>query len=112
MTVLTRQPNTQECVYFGRKLSNVVCDSIESNADLCIGSENDDSIYFDVLDNVLTMTDETVKERVFLYVNSSGDSPNYTEHEEYKIDLEDLLKFAAENCNGIYKRVLKESEVK
>lgn len=94
-----RLPNSQECKYHGRKLSSLICDIreldtqyIETNVNhLCIGSDSDDEIYdFDGLN--------MVKERVKIYLTNEG----------IEIDLEDVLRFSANHCNGIYERVRKE----
>jgi hypothetical protein len=95
-----RKPNSQECAYFGRKLSSIVCDDIYRHVgwDLCIGSDQDDEIYFPP---VLKSNEVMLKERVMISVES--DSGAFCE-----IDLEDVLRFARLYCNGIYERVLTE----
>lgn len=105
MTNKSDKPNTHECLYFGRKLSNHMCDDISVNCgDLSIGSENDDQIYFgDCLDS----GEEMIKERVSIIVMKDGDNGFLVD-----IDLEDVLRFASQNCLGIYKRVLSEVEDK
>tara|TARA_R110000850_G_scaffold112728_1_gene226970 strand:- start:176 stop:487 length:312 start_codon:yes stop_codon:yes gene_type:complete len=101
-----KKANSHECSYFGRKLGNTCCSSIEvSNGYVCIGSENDDEIYFDVINGAYTESKGMIKERVTIAAMKDGDDGFLTE-----IDLEDILRFAAKNCSGIYKRVLKESE--
>ena len=85
-----RSPNSQECIYFGRKLSDIVTD-IESSVGIEIGSETDDKIYFPP---VLKEGEEMLKERVKIYTEDGQD-----------IDLEDVLRFAAKYCRGIYDRV-------
>ena len=101
-----RKPNSQECSFFGRKLSNICASSIEaSNGYVCIGSENDDEIYFNIIDNVYSEPEGMLKERITITAMKDGDDGFLTE-----IDLEDVLRFAAKNCSGIYKRVLKEIE--
>jgi hypothetical protein len=101
-----REPNSQECEYFGRKLSNHCCNDVEvsGNAYLSIGSERDDEIYFNEADGKYTPEDGMIKERVLLSVSENvlGFSA--------EIDLEDLLRFAAKNCAGIYERVYKETK--
>jgi hypothetical protein len=98
--------NSHECSCFGRKLGNTCVPSIEvSNGYVSIGSENDDQIYFNVIDNIYSEPEGMLKERVTITAMKDGDDGFLTE-----IDLEDVLRFAAKNCSGIYKRVLKESE--
>lgn len=94
-----REPNSHECLYFGRKLSNIIT-NIESSAasDIYIGSDKDDEIYFPP---VLKEGEEMLKERVTLDI-SNGEFYD-------SLDLEDILRFAATNCKGIYARVLAES---
>ena len=47
MAIDKRKPNSQECIYFGRKLNNIVCEvEMSEDIDMCIGSDNDDEIYF------------------------------------------------------------------
>ena len=101
-----KEPNSQECSFFGRKLGNICFPSIEiSDGYVCIGSENDDEIYFDIIDGAHTEPKGMIKERVTITAMKDGDDGFLTE-----IDLEDVLRFAAKNCSGIYKRVLKEIE--
>jgi len=77
-----RPTNTQECLYYGYKLSNIDCDDIETTfRDICIGAERDD--------------ERAIKERVKIFLPDSGD----------EIDLEDVLRFSAKHCRGIYDRV-------
>ena len=101
-----RTPNSQECLYFGRKLSNVETgvevslgtpsyrlDTERTYA--VIGSDRDDEIYDPV---VIDEPDhEMLKERVKIYLPEEG----------LEIDLEDVLRFAFENCRGIWDRVSK-----
>ena len=94
-----REPNSQECLYFGRKLSCFVCNEgvIETNADdICIGSDRDDEIYYESGD--FKPEGAMLRERVKIYL------PDYS----IEIDLEDVLRFSARNCRGIYDRVASE----
>lgn len=102
-----RKPNTQECAYYGRKLGNVICDDIKTSiGTVCIGSDNDDQIYFG---ESLEDGEEMLKERVTITVMHDGDVVNgVTQEHEIEVDLEDVLRFAAKHCRGIYERVLKE----
>ena len=61
-----RKPNTQECIFFGRKLSNLSCDEIEvSEGYVSIGSDRDDEIYFRKNDlGELILPADALKERV------------------------------------------------
>ncbi len=97
-----RPPNSHECVYFGRKLSDVVCGDIGvSDGYVVIGSECDDQIYFGrqaAKDGV-----RMLKERVTLTAFKDGEGGHLVD-----IDMEDLLRFAVKNCRGIYTRVLDE----
>lgn len=94
-----KKPNTQECVFFGRKMSNILPDiDIHVGWSICIGSDRDDEIYFPP---VLKHGEEMLKERVKVMIEDDGGK--YCE-----FDLEDLLKFAAVNCKGIYDRVASE----
>ena len=98
-----REPNSHECIYYGRKLSNVVCDIEARDFDICIGSYSDDSIYFN---ECLAAGEEMLKERVMMSVEGWADGEGLVHVE---IDLEDILRFSAKNCRGIYERVLKET---
>ena len=101
-----KEPNSHECLYFGRKLDNICCDDIEvSNGYVCIGSDNSDQIYFDIKDDVHSAPTDMLKERVTITAIKDGEDGFLTE-----IDLEDVLRFAAKYCGGIYKRVLKENK--
>ena len=95
-----RKPNSQECMHNGRKLSNVCCDNIEvgSGSDyVCIGSDHDDEIYD-------FHGDKMLKERVTITVFADVEGAESC----IEIDLEDVLRFSATYCYGIYERVLKE----
>ena len=95
-----RKPNSQECSYYGRKLSNTICEEIQHNADyLYVGSENDDLIYFG---KALPDNEEMLKERVKISVEVVDAI--------LEIDLEDVLKFASKYCSGIYNRVYTEAK--
>lgn len=96
-----RSPNTQECFAGGRKLSNIVCDiQVTTEGEdlplyMCIGSGRDDEIY----DESVT-GEPMLKERVKVYLPLDTD---------IELDLEDVLRFAAMYCTGIYERVAQES---
>lgn len=93
-----RPPNTQECVFFGRKMSNVVADVESDVGYVVIGSERDDEIYFgDSLSADECMLRERVKITV-MHEPVTGDGFIVS------IDLEDVLRFAAKYCGGLYRR--------
>ena len=98
-----RNTNTQECLYFGRKLSGICCDGIEtSQGYVCIGSDRDDEIYFN---EELGADQDMLKDRVkisAIYEPEIGDEEGYC----VDLDLEDVLFFAARYCQGLYRRVL------
>lgn len=103
-----RNPNSQECSYFGRKLSCVSCDDIEvSKGYVCIGSERDDEIYYDI--KTIEPKENMVKERITI---TAIYEPEIGEDEGHcvDIDLEDILRFAAKHCQEIYERVLGEAK--
>lgn len=94
-------PNSHECIYFGRKLSNIEIPEIRVFSDgedryCCIGSDNDDSIYLDEAGA------PELTERVKIYA-SSGVS-------DVEIDLEDVIRFAVKYCRGIVDRVMEEEK--
>ena len=94
-----REPNTQHCSYFGRKLSNLSCDQIEVNKGyVVIGSDNDDEIYFSLNDTPETVQ---VKERGKIYALYE---PDEGEGHCIEIDLEDVLRFSAQYCRGLYEK--------
>ncbi len=110
-----RPPNTQECKYFGRKMSNICCNvpeipqnHIETSDEtyVCIGSHRDDEIYWNEKDKnpVPTLT-----ERVLIHCINDDDVSNGENGYAFDIDLEDVLRFAAQHCRGIYERVLKDT---
>ncbi len=109
-------PNTQECIYFGRKMSNICCDHIDVSVGyIGIGSDNDDEIYFDIVkkDGIehYVENERTLKERVKITVIHDGtETLDYADGFVTEIDMEAILKFAAENCRGIYERVMEDSE--
>lgn len=111
-----RKPNTQECLYFGRKLSNISCDDIEvSEGYVAIGSVRDDEIFFHESNlGELILPEHALKERVTITcINDGGnDVDPKGEGWYFNIDLEDVLRFAARNCMGIYMRVLREETEK
>lgn len=84
-----RTPNSQECLYRGYKLSNIEA-NIETNGmiQVCVGCYDDDTFY----------SNNCKCGRVKVTIES--------ENEYYEIDLEDILVFARQHCNGIYERVL------
>lgn len=99
---MSRKPNTQECDYKGRRMSCLRTDIEASKGYVLVGSRNDDDIYFN---EKLGDNQEFIKERVkikFFYEPEDEDG-FYCE-----IDLEDILKFSAKHCGGIYKRILDE----
>ena len=103
-----RQPNSHECLPdYGRKMSSIGCDDIETSAGyVCIGSENDDQIYFG---ECLKEGEEMLKERILITAMYDGDPRSeYNDGHLVNIDLEDVLRFAARNCQGIYRRVMEE----
>jgi len=108
---MQRKPNSQECAYYGRKLSNVATDDIQCRDRDCyvvIGSDRDDEIYFSTeKGDFLPKYEDMLKERVKLYVFSECMSKEY----DNEIDLEDLLKFCAVNCTELYERVLSDKRV-
>jgi len=114
-----REPNSHECEYFGRKLSNHCCNDVETsgNSYLSIGSERDDEIYFKEVNGKYVQEDDMIKDRVTISVlDDETEIYSTTSKESYRvsymaeIDLEDLLRFAAKNCAGIYERVYKETK--
>lgn len=102
-----REPNSHECVFFGRKLSNHCLDDVKSdeNTYLLVGSENDDEIYFG---ESLKDGEEMLRERVLVSFHRTIDDNGNECDLSNGFDLEDLLRFAARNCRGIYDRVAKE----
>ena len=116
-TTKAREPNSHECMYYGRNLSESWIDSIQSNVsgalypdksessvNVSIGSDRDEEIYFNckppehkTRKGKLIPIKEMLKERVLVFVD--------TDNEAVEIDLEDILRFAAERCRGIYNRV-------
>ena len=105
--MLNRPPNSHECGYFGRKLSNVSTDSIKTSlneGELYVGTECDDEIYFG---ECLGENEEMLKERVKIYIEHYPDDYHLSQIE---IDLEDLLRWSRKHCSGIYERVFNEVE--
>lgn len=104
-----RKPNSHECAYYGRKLGNVICDEIEvSLGYVVIGSDRDDEIYWG---KCLNGDKEMLKERVVITAIHDGfDIDSGEVGHCFDIDLEDILRFAAKHCNGIYTRVMREEE--
>lgn len=98
-----RKSNSNECIYNGRKLSNVVANIKAShNVDqVCIGADDDDE--FDAL------VEKSPKEgRIKIGLECATVLPGEMLWPE--IDLEDILRFARKYCNGIYERILEEVE--
>jgi len=111
-----RLPNSQECMYFGRKLSNIICNDItipqnhietSNEVYVCIGPDRDDEIYWD--DNNLA-AGPTLKERVVIHCINEDEKNNGENGYAFDIDLEDVLRFAAKYCRGIYERVSEETK--
>jgi len=109
---MSRKPNTQECTFFGRKLSNNSCDDIAvSEGYVAIGSDSDDEIFFHKNDlGELILPEGAVRERVTITCINDGGNDVEPDGEGwcFDIDLEDVLRFAARNCRGVYMRVLRE----
>ena len=107
-----RKPNTQDCDYFGRNLSSNTCDDIEvSEGYVAIGSDRDDEIYFSKNEyGEMVLSEGALRELVKITcINDGGNGVEPTgEGWCFDIDLEDILRFAARNCRGIYTRVLRE----
>lgn len=82
--------NIQECAYGGYKLSDIITDIDKSDdiVEVYIGCEEDDS-HLKIDDNI---------GRVKINLELKDGSFSY-------IDLEDVLIFARQYCNGIYERV-------
>lgn len=100
-----REPNTQECLNFGRKMGNIEpeIEVFYCKDYLSIGSNNDDEIYFGECGG--PDGEPSLKERV--KVSAFGEIDEY-QQTMVEFDLEDLLRFAAKYCRGIYDRVGKE----
>lgn len=80
-----REPNSHECL-----LTGTSCKEIEAYEDV------DLEILID-------------RGRVKMLVDAND--PDFSMcQDSFEIDLEDLLKFSAINCRGIYERVLKETK--
>ena len=96
-----KEPNTQECESFGRKLSSVSLDDIAISAgwSICIGSDKDDEIYFPP---ALKHGEIMLKERVKVYLESDSG-------EVCEFDLEDLLTASVKYCCKVYKKVLNDN---
>lgn len=108
---IKREPNSHECIYFGRKLSNIICNDpelkdayVETSDEtyVCIGTDRDDEIYWD--DKNLA-AGPTLKERVVIHCINDDEESNGENGFAFDIDLEDVLRFAAKYCRGIYDRV-------
>ena len=84
-----RKPNSHECIYKGYKMecTEPEIETNEDNLYICFTKKND-------LDN----------DRIVINLEKCEDNPFY-----FHIDLEDVLRFAKKNCNGIYERVNNEN---
>lgn len=112
-----RDPNSHECEFFGRKMSNFITDTPDlkdhyvqtSKGYVVIGSDSDDEIYDSDGPDML-------KQRVKIYYlyepeQQLVDAEGYVDQNFYvEIDLEDILRFSANSCRGIYTRVLEETK--
>ena len=96
-----RQANSNECLYNGRKFSNIVANikASEYIDQVCIGADNDDTF-----DSIAKKSQKEGRIKIGLEINI----PNKEIWPE--IDLEDILVFARKYCNGIYERILEEVE--
>ena len=93
-----KKPNTQECVNFGRKMSLNVCDIEVLSGEVCVGSRNDDHIFFG---DSLGYGEKMLEERVKIFLMDH-------ERESYnQIDLEDVLQFAKKFCPKMCDRIFK-----
>ena len=101
-----RPPNSHECKYYGRKLSSREPDVEATTGYVIIGSDHDDEIYFD--ESLPDGGGDMLKVRIKL---SALHEPDEGDGFRTDLDLEDILRFAAENCTEMYMRVLKEVAV-
>jgi len=94
-----RRPNSNECAFNGRKMSNIVTDVKCSPYidQVCIGTDDDDEY-----DSLLPNSKKEGRIKIGLEINTPG-AECWPE-----IDLEDVLKFAQKHCNGIFERIQKE----
>lgn len=103
-----RIPNSYECNYFGRKLSNIICDvevsKVLGEGYVCIGSDRDDEITWG---ECLAEGEKILKERVTITVFHK--KPSGDEDVVCDIDLEDVLRFGAENCPELCDRVMRDA---
>ena len=75
-----------------------VCDIEVLSGEVCVGSSNDDHIFFG---NSLGYGEKMLQERVQIYImNADYDSYN-------EIDLEDVLQFAKKYCSKMCDRIFK-----
>lgn len=96
-----RLPNSNECIYNGRKLSAAV-PNIKTSKDIeaiFIGADDDDEF-----DSLVEKSPEEGRIKIELQMTTPDEIACP------QIDLEDVLRFARKNCNGIYERV--QNEVK
>ena len=91
----SRKPNNSECIYNGHKLSCIETEIECNDKDvyISIGHEKDDTFYKNKDMERIAITFERNKPNLFYF----------------NIDLEDVLRFAKQNCNGIYERINNES---
>ena len=95
----TRAPNSNECAYNGRKMSNVITNIKASSYvdQVCIGCDDDDEF-----DSLKPTSNKEGRVKIGLEINIPG-------HEIWpEIDLEDVLVFARKHCNGIFERVYRD----
>ena len=93
---MEKKPNTQECDNFGRKMSLKICNIQVLSGEICIGSDNDDQIFFG---GNLKESEEMLTKRVKIYIMDSS----YDYYNE--IDLEEVLRFAKEHCSKMCDRI-------
>ena len=96
-----RPPNSNECSFNSRKMSNIVakvkCSPFIDQ--VCIGADDDDEF------NCLSEKSKKAgRIKIGLEINTSV-AECWPE-----LDLEDILIFAKTYCNGIYERISKEVE--
>lgn len=105
-------PNSHECSSFGRKLSCINTDHIRVNCGyVVIGHAEDDEILYHP--DCINPDEEMKKVRIVIshYSDSMTEQDFLNFLHTYgtvDIDLEDILRFAAEYCRGIYDRVASE----
>lgn len=89
--------NSQECRYFGYKLSSLVtCIGASENVhNISIGCADDDEFYSKKISSTEEVPEKTGRVQIEIETN----------HDIVFIDLEDVLRFARRYCNGIYHRI-------